>query len=135
MALEDSPELFFERFAEAAFEAEVLPAPVGHPLLTLALPGGLLFAFDRGAPPAPHGRVTLLLHGVARHHAPEEGPPTAKRLSGGGYFLRGEVTRAFGEGFYLLESLAPILVYAEAPLELGQQIAVELAPPLMGFRP
>ena len=135
MALEDSPELFFERFAEAAFEAEVLPAPMGYSLLPLALPGGLLFAFDRGAPPAPHGRVTLLLHGVARRHAPEEGPPAAEPLPGGGYRLRGEVTRAFGEGFYLLGSLAPALIYAPVPLELGRRVAVELAPPLMGFRP
>ena len=135
MALEDSPERFFERFAEAAFEAEVLPAPMGHPLLEVAVPGGLLYAFDRGAPPAPHGPVRLLLHGVARSLGPEPGPPAAELRPGGGYRLRGTVTRAFGEGIFLLESLAPVLVYAPAPLELGRPLGLELAPPLMGFRP
>jgi len=135
VALEDSPELFLERFAEAAFEAEVLPAPMGHPLLELALPGGLLYAFDRGAPPAPRGRTRLLLHGVARSLGPEPGPPAAEMRPGGGYRLRGAVTRSFGEGFFLLECLAPVLVFSPAPLKLGRSLAIELAPPLMGFRP
>jgi len=135
VALEDSPELFYERFVEAAFEAEVLPVPTGYPVLELALPGGLLFAFDRGAPPAPRGRVRLLLHAVARRHAPEEGPPMAEPIPGGGYRIRGKVIREFGEGFYLVESLAPILIYTPTPLALGRRFGIELEPPLMGFRP
>ena len=133
--MEYSPEAFVERFGDAQFEAEVLPTPMGYPLLELALPHALLFAFDRGAPPTPHGRMNLLLHGVVERHWEEGGPPSAIPGTGGRYRFRGRVRRIYGDGFYLFESVAPLVLASNEPLPTGAEVTVITLPPLMGFRP
>ena len=137
LGLEDSPEQFVERFREALFEAELLPTPMGYPLLEIALPGGVLYAFDRGAPPTPRGKTPLLLHGVVlkAHLEEAEASPQAELLAGGRYRLRGRVVRSLDGGFLLFESVAPVVLYAPGRLEANRRYTVELAPPLMGFRP
>lgn len=135
MALEEHPEAFFERFERAAFEAEVLPAPYGHPLLELAVGGGILPVFDRGAPPLEAGRHRVLVHGVVREHRPSADAAAIHPLAGGATRLVGFVREDLGNGFLLVESTIPVVLWSPAPLSLGERYVFDLAPPLMGFRP
>jgi hypothetical protein len=128
--LEESPESFFARFQAHALEAHLLPEPWGSPLLEVLAAGQVVWAFDRGAPPAPTGRVRVLLHGVVREARPWAGEPFLER-EGASYRLGGRAT-PLGEGFYLLETTLPVVVHAETSLPEG--VAVLLWPPLMLFR-
>jgi hypothetical protein len=92
-ALEESPETFFARFQAHAVEVHLFPEPWGSPLLEVGVGGFILYAFDRGAPPAPTGRVRALLHGVAREVKPWEG-----------------------------EEPIPLLLYSETPLPSRAQV-------------
>jgi hypothetical protein len=85
-ALEESPETFFARFQAHAVEVHLFPEPWGSPLLEVGVGGFILYAFDRGAPPAPTGRVRALLHGVAREVKPWEG----EELMGPAYRIGGK---------------------------------------------
>ncbi len=100
-AIEESPEEFLRRFLEHRLEVDLLPEPWGSPLLEALTPLGPLYAFDRGAPPAPVGPTPVLLHGVAEWVRPLEGEAYLKRVRDR-YRLGGEA-RELGEGFYLLE--------------------------------
>ncbi len=135
MALEEHPEGFYERFRDCAVRLTVLPAPDGHPLLELAGPEGLLYAFDRGAPPVPPGEQDVLLHGVARAFEPYRGPAYLRPLAGGGYRAAGQVQKDLGSGFYCFDAGVRLLIHAAADWRVGDELEVELAPPLMGFRP
>jgi len=129
-ALEESPETFFARFQAHAVEVHLFPEPWGSPLLEVGVGGFILYAFDRGAPPAPTGRVRALLHGVAREVKPWEGEAFLE-LMGPAYRIGGKA-RPLGEGFYLLEEPIPLLLHSETPLPSRAQ--VHLWPPLMLFR-
>ncbi|GGM96656.1 hypothetical protein GCM10007092_07860 [Thermus composti] len=129
-SLEESPEAFFARFQAYALEVHLFPEPWGSPLLEVGVAGQIVYAFDRGAPPAPTGPVRGLLHGVVREAGPWEGEAFLRR-EGAGYRLGGRV-RPLGEGFYLLEEPFPLLLHAETPLP--PRAWVRLWPPLMLFR-
>mgnify|MGYP001139995906 FL=1 len=129
-ALEESPEAFFARFQAHALEVHLFPEPWGSPLLEVGVGGVILHAFDRGAPPAPTGRVRALLHGVVREARPLKGAAFLE-AEGPSYRLGGG-TRPLGEGFYLLEEPVPLLLYSETPLP--ERAEVWLHPPLMLFR-
>uniref|UniRef100_A0A7C2C2T5 Uncharacterized protein n=1 Tax=Thermus islandicus TaxID=540988 RepID=A0A7C2C2T5_9DEIN len=129
-ALEESPETFFARFQEHALEVHLFPEPWGSPLLEVLVAGQVVYAFDRGAPPAPAGRVRALLHGVVREAGPLRRDPFLER-EGAAYRLGGR-TRPLGEGFYLLEGPIRLLLHAETPLPEGAEVL--LWPPLMLFR-
>ncbi|MFN4072934.1 MAG: hypothetical protein ACK4G4_05900 [Thermus sp.] len=129
-AIEESPETFFARFRAHAVEAHLFPEPWGSPVLEVMVRGQMLYAFDRGAPPAPTGVVQVLLHGVVRQAKPLKGEGFLGR-EGASYRLGGKAT-PLGEGFYLLEAPVPVLVYAEVPLP--EEAEVLLWPPLMLFR-
>jgi len=133
--IEDSPETFFERFQTAAFTAEVLPAPCGQAALDLVLPQGILRVFDRGAPPLPRGPQKLILHGVMGEGERTEEPLSIQPLPGGEAWLVGFVKAPLEDGFYLVESTVPFVVWSNAPLPLGERYKLKLASPLMGFRP
>ncbi len=135
MALEEHPESFFERFERVAVEIDVLPVPYGYPLLELAVPGGILPVFDRGAPPIAPGRHRVLIHGVVREHRPSRDPAAIHPLAGGAVRLTGAVREDLGDGFFHVESVVPVLLRVAAPLSPGERYAFDLAPPLMGFRP
>ena len=135
MVLEESPEEFFERFREAAFEAEFLPVPEGYPVLELPVGPHLLAVFDRGPIAERPRRGPLLLHGVAEEAVPETGTAALRPLKGGGLLARGRVAKAYGQGFYLFETLVPLLAHAPEPWEENAWLKVRFAPPLMGFRP
>lgn len=129
-ALEESPEAFWGRFREYALEVRLSPEPWGSPLVEVLHGEGVVYAFDRGAPPAPAGRVRALLHGVVAEAKPLEGEAFLRR-EGPRYRLGGRA-RALGEGFYLLEAPVPVLVYGEMPLPEAAEVL--LWPPLMLFR-
>ncbi len=130
MALEESPETFFHRFQDHALEVHLFPEPWGSPLLEVLVRGQVVYAFDRGAPPAPSGRVRALLHGLVREARPLSQDPFLER-EGPAYRLGGRA-RPLGEGFYLLEGPIPLLVHSETPLP--ERAEVHLWPPLMLFR-
>ncbi|GAB5602005.1 hypothetical protein FJNA_05300 [Thermus sp. FJN-A] len=129
-ALEESPESFFARFQAHALTAYLFPEPWGSPLLEVLAEGHLVYAFDRGAPPAPTGWQRVLLHGVVREARPHLGEPFLER-EGPAYRLGGRAV-PLGEGFYLLEGPVKVVVHAEDPLP--EAVQVLLWPPLMLFR-
>lgn len=135
-AIEESPEEFLRRFLEHRMEVELSPEPWGCPLLEALTPLGPLYAFDRGAPPAPVGRALVLLHGVAEWARPLLGEPYLERARDR-YRLGGEAA-PLGGGFYLLRIPGPrgegvkLVVYWEG--EMPGRAEVGLLPPLMLFR-
>lgn len=134
MAYEESPEVFAERFAEHAVGVELLPQPFGYPLLEAVTPAGVLYPFDRGAPPAPTGQVELVLHATVETFKYRQGTPGVRELPGGRYRLRGRVRRELEPGFYLMDCGVPLVLASEEPLEAGMDIEVTTEPPLMAFR-
>ncbi|MEZ0348716.1 MAG: hypothetical protein ABWJ90_09430 [Thermus sp.] len=128
--VEESPETFYARFREHAILAHLFPEPWGSPLLEALAEGVLVYAFDRGAPPAPTGPTRVLLHGVVAEARPLEGAPFLERKKDR-YRLGGEAV-PLGEGFYLLKAPLPVVVHAEAPLPPKAEVL--LHPPLMLFR-
>ena len=66
----ESPEAFFERFRDLAVEAYLYPVPWSFPLLLAKTEAGFLYAMDRGAPPAPTGKVRALFHGLVQEALP-----------------------------------------------------------------
>ncbi|WP_114312129.1 hypothetical protein [Thermus caldifontis] len=129
-AIEESPEAFFARFRAHGVEAYLFPEPWGSPLLEGLARGQVFYAFDRGTPPAPTGPTWVLLHGMVREAKPL-GREAFWQREGASYRLGGKAL-PLGEGFYLLESLLPLVVYAEDPLP--EMAEVLLWPPLMLFR-
>lgn len=128
--IEESPESFLERFSQHLEEVFLFPEPWGSPLLEVKTPAGVVYAFDRGAPPAPSGPVRALLHGVAEAVGPWEGEAFLRR-EGPRYRLGGRAT-PLGEGFYLLEAGIRVVVYWEGPMP--ERAEALLIPPLMLFR-
>ncbi|MEN2983208.1 MAG: hypothetical protein ABDH20_12130 [Thermus sp.] len=129
-ALEETPEGFFARFQAHALPVQLFPEPWGSPVLEVLVEGQVLYAFDRGLPPAPAGRVLGLLHGVVREARPLRREPFVER-DGSAYRLGGRAT-PLGEGFYLLQG--PVQVVVHAPSPLPAEAEVLLWPPLMLFR-
>ncbi|TBH21434.1 hypothetical protein [Thermus thermamylovorans] len=129
-AIEESPESFFARFQEHALVAHLFPEPWGSPLLEVLAEGHLVYAFDRGAPPAPTGKQPVLLHGVVREARPLEREPFLER-EGAAYRLGGRAV-FLGEGFYLLQGPLRVVLHAEVPLPESAEVL--LWPPLMLFR-
>ncbi len=118
------------RFGDYIGEVYLFPQPWGSPLLEVKVGERILYAFDRGAPPAPTGWTKGLLHGVAEEGKPWEGKAFLRR-EGPRYLLAGE-TQNLGEGFLLVEAGVRVLVYWPGPpFPKGW---FRLAPPLMLFR-
>ncbi|ADR36291.1 hypothetical protein [Oceanithermus profundus] len=134
MAYEEGPEAFAERFAEYAVAVELLPQPFGYPLLEAVTPVGVLYPFDRGAPPSPSGPVELVLHAVVASFRYRKQPPGVQALAGGRHRLCGRVQREIAPGFYLLDCGLPLVLASDEPLETGMEIEVTAEPPLMAFR-
>ncbi|KIX84709.1 hypothetical protein [Thermus filiformis] len=128
-SVEESPESFFVRFMDWAIEAHLYPAPWGSPLLLARTEAGFVYALDRGAPPAPAGRVRALFHGLVQEVWPYR--KTFLRREGPRYRAAGRV-RPLGEGFYVVEAGLPLLVHSENPLP--DEAELLLHPPLMLFR-
>lgn len=128
--VEESPETFFARFQAYAVRAYLFPEPWGSPLLEALVEGTIVYAFDRGTPPAPTGPTRILLHGVVAEAKPLEEAPFIERKKDR-YRLGGEAV-PLGEGFYLLKAPLPVVVYAE--VSLPERAEVLLHPPLMLFR-
>lgn len=75
-AIEESPEAFYQRFQAHALEVYLFPEPWGSPLVEVLCGEQVVYAFDRGAPPAPTGRVKALLHGWCGRPSPWKGRPS-----------------------------------------------------------
>ncbi len=134
MAYEESPEYFAEHFADHAVNVELLPYPFGYPLLEAITPVGVLYPFDRCAPPAPTGQVELVLHASVESFRYRRHAPGIEELSGGRYRLKGRVQAELEPGFYLMDCGLPLVLASEKPLEEGMDIEVTTEPPLMAFR-
>lgn len=129
-SIEESPESFLDRFHAYMVEAYLFPEPWGSPVLEALVQGQIVYAFDRGAPPAPTGGVPVLLHGMVRQAEPLRREAFVER-EGASYRIGGETT-PLGEGFYLLEGPLRVVVYSDIPLP--KRAEVLLWPPLMLFR-
>ncbi|WP_293177435.1 hypothetical protein [Oceanithermus sp.] len=134
MVWEESPEEFWERFREHAVRVELLPQPWSRATLEAVTPAGVLYPFDRGAPPAPVGRVELLLHAVAASFRYRAEPPGLEPLGAGRCRIRGRTLRDLGQGYYLLDAGVPLVLASSDPLEVGLPVEVRTEPPLMAFR-
>lgn len=129
-SIEESPKSFLDRFRAYMVEAYLFPEPWGSPVLEALVQDQMVYAFDRGTPPAPSGLVRVLLHGVVREAKSLEGGAFLER-EGASYRLGGRAT-PLGEGFYLLEGPIRLLVHSHLPLT--EQAEVRLWPPLMLLR-
>ncbi len=135
MLLEESPEAFYQRFADCRVSLLALPVPVGYPLIEFETPFGLLRAMDRGIPPAPSGTVEVVIHGVLHRAGRTEGRPGATALPGGRYRLNGRVEKLDGAGWYCLRVPVPVVIFSPIALPADTGIWVETEPPLFAFRP
>ena len=132
MRLEESPEAFFEAFADHRARLFALARPVGDPLLLLQTPFGPLAVFDRGLPLGEPGEVEVLLHAVVEANTPGTEPGIA-HLQGGRHRLGGRVTAALGQGFYRFEiGEIPVVLFSSQPL--SGTLTIQTAPVMMGFR-
>ncbi|KIQ55370.1 hypothetical protein [Meiothermus taiwanensis] len=140
-ALEDSPESFWERFAQYAQTWPVSPEPLGSPVLEVLTPWGVLYLFDRGITPFFGGEASLLIHGQVVHWEAASEAPAIEHLGGGRYKVRGRVEALLDNRYFLLglagagqeNRLHLVLAGSRLP-ELGTPIQAHLAPPLMAFR-
>lgn len=139
VALEDSPEAFWERFSVWAVLVVVYAQPTFSPLIEVQSPVGMVYVFDRGLSPLPTGEVQMLLHGQVDTWQVGVGPGRLSHLGGGRYEAVGQVKQGLGGPFFVLEIVRdsaslPLLIASPSGLELGQTVQVQLRPPLMAFR-
>ncbi|WP_457631116.1 hypothetical protein [Oceanithermus sp.] len=134
MVFEESPEVFWQRYLEHAASVELLPVPYGSPLLEALTPIGPVYAFDRGAPPAPVGRVNVIFAAAVESFRYRSGPARLQPAGGGRTLLAGKILRDLGGGAYLFDAGIPLVLHAAEPLESGAPLEVVAAPPLMLFR-
>ncbi len=142
MVLEESPEHFWERFAQYAQTWPVSPEPLGSPLLEVLTPLGPLFAFDRALVPISGSQTPLIFHGQVDHWETTQNTNAVQHLGGGRYQMTGRVTAVLDDGFFVLqaqgsgaEAALQLVLSAQTPPTTGSWITVHLAPPLMVFRP
>ncbi|WP_297560396.1 hypothetical protein [Meiothermus sp.] len=141
VALEDSPESFWERFSNYAQTWPVSPEPMGSPLLEVLTPWGPLFVFDRTLTPFSGEEALFIVHGQALHWEPTSDAPSVEHLGGGRYKVTGRVEKVLDAHYFVLElddasnekNLQIVLAAANSPSP-GMLIKVHLAPPLMVFR-
>lgn len=141
MALEDSPESFWERFCNFAQTWPVSPEPLGSPLLEVLTPWGPLFVFDRTLTPFSGEAALLILHGQALDWEPAPATPAIEHLGGGRYQVTGRVAQVLDPQYFVLEvdgeknegNLQIVVAAANSPSP-GMQIRAQLASPLMVFR-
>ncbi len=134
MAFEDSPDTFWQRFSAFAIPVEMLPVPCGYPLVEALAPIGAVYAFDRGAPPAPVGRLDVLFAAAVENFRYQNEPPRLQALAGGRTLLVGKVLRQLAEETYLFDVGMPLVLSSAEPLETGATLEVIAAPPLMLYR-
>lgn len=138
MALEDSPESFWERFSPYAQTWPVSPEPLGSPLLEVLTPWGPLFAFDRTPTLFSGEEALLIVHGQVERWEPASEAPTVEHLGGGRYKVVGRVEEVLDTQYFVVElnsekNLQIILAAGNLPSPAAL-IKAYLAPPLMVFR-
>lgn len=134
MVWEESPEAFWERFAEHAVGVELMPLPANAVVLEVVTPQGVLYPFDRGAPPPPSGRAEVVLHAVVSSFRHLTRRPGLQQEEGGRHLVWGRVLRDLGDGFYLVNAGLPLVLASAEPLEVGADLELRTEPPLMAFR-
>jgi len=134
MAFEESPDTFWQRFSANAIPVEMLPVPYGCPLVEIITPIGVVYAFDRGAPPSPVGSVDVLIAATLENYRFHSDKKEIYPLNGGRTKLVGKVLRKLTENAYLFDVGIPIIVNSGEPLEVGSGLEITAAPPLMLFR-
>ena len=134
MAFEDSPEVYWQHYGEHAISVEMLPVPYGYPLVEAVTPAGVVYAFDRGAPPAPAGRQDVLFSASVESFRYRQQRPSLRAVEGGRTLLAGKVLRRLSADAYLFDAGLPLVVNSEEPLEEGAALEIVAAPPLMLFR-
>ncbi len=133
MAFEESPDTFYQRFSSYAVPVELLPQPYGYPLLEALTPIGVIYAFDRGAPPTPIGRADVLFAATAASFRYRSGRPQLEQLPGGRARLTGKVRERLGTDAFLFDVGIPLVLNSSEPLEVGAALEVLTAPVLMAF--
>ncbi len=134
MTVEESPEEFSELFAEYATRVDLLPLPVGYPLLEALTPIGVVLAMDRCAPPAPTGQADVIFHAVCESFSVRGGDKLYRPLPRGASLLRGRVVKALSDVHYLFDVGVHFVLGSYEPLEAGLPLEIRAAAPLMAFR-
>ena len=134
MIFEESPDVFWQRFSEYAITGEILPVPYGYPLLEVITTIGAVYAFDRGAPPAPTGFQEVLFAGAVKSFKNNNEPKGMQQIKGGYSILKGKVLRELEDETYLFDVGILIILNSEEPLQVGVSLEVVIEPPLMIFR-
>jgi len=134
VAFEDSPEVFWQRYGEHAVAVEMLPVPYGYPLVETLTPQGAVYAFDRGAPPSPIGRLNVLFAAAVESFRYRRLPAGLQSYEGGRALLAGRVVRRLSDDAFLFDAGIPLVINSQDPLEVGATLEVITAPPLMIFR-
>ena len=134
MAFEESPEIFWQRFTDFAIPAEIMPVPYGYPLVEALTQIGAVYAFDRGAPPTPVGRLDVLFACSLENFRYRHSRPQLQRMPAGRTMLAGKVLRQLDDYTYLFDVGIPLIINSHEPLEVGASLEVVAAPPLMVFR-
>jgi len=140
--LEESPEYFWERFSQYAQTWLVSPEPLGSPLLEVLTPLGPLFAFDRTLAPFTKSETSLIFHGQVTKWESAQNTSAIQHLEGGRYRISGRVEAVLDASFFVLkvedtagETSTLFVLAAQNPPDVGRWVTVQLAPPLMVFRP
>lgn len=140
--LEESPEYFWERFSQYAQTWPISPEPLGSPLLEVLTSLGPLFAFDRTLAPISGSATPLIFHGQVEHWHTTQNTNTVQHLGGGRYQFTGQVETVLDASFFVLQVESPsselrlrLVLAALNPPSTGSWVTVQLAPPLMVFRP
>jgi len=133
MAFEEDPDTFYQRFAAYALPVEILPQPYGYSLLETLTPIGVIYAFDRGAPPSPVGHANVLFAATVASFRYRSGRPRLEQLPGGSARLAGKVREKLGEDAFLFDVGIPLVLNSYEPLEVGASLEVVTAPVLMAF--
>jgi len=134
VAFEESPDDFWLQFSEFATTVELLPVPYGYPVVEALTSIGAVYAFDRGAPPAPVGRLEVVFAASVDSFRYRNARPGLQPLAGGRTLASGKVLKKLADEAYLFDAGLPLIINSREPLEVGAPIELVAAPPLMLFR-
>jgi len=134
VVFEESPEVFWEKYAEFAVPAELLPFSQGYAVTEAVTPIGSIYAFDRGAPPTPSGHQNVLFAAALESFRVRNTAPGITPLPGGRTLLSGQVRRRLDAVSYLFDAGIPLILNSAEALEDGLGLEIVAAPPLMLFR-
>jgi len=136
--IEDSPEVFVQRWRAFAAEVQLFARTEGSPLLECMVDGVILQLLDRTGPyVAPPGRHRVILNPMVERLIGADGEGKGLEVTGLGQ-LRGSGRVILGEGrVTVVDCGVPMVIGVlddgAAPFEEGRFVRFEGLPPVHGF--